>query len=387
MTNIFRNLLAGVAAVGLVGTGAALRTGTLTLATPAAHAAPVGIPTDGSIADAAERAVDSVVGISVKMTGDRMVDIFGDAAQGPQVEAQGSGVIVTADGRILTNSHVVDKATEIKVLLSDGGEYYAKVIGKDPKADLAVIQLQGRFPTLKPIAFGDSASLRLGDVVLTIGNGLGLGNSVSVGIVSAKSRGMGGHIEEYEDFIQTDAVINHGNSGGALVNLKGELVGINTAIASRTGEYSGIGFAIPMTMVRPIMDMLVKDGHVTRGYLGVTIGTATPSMMDEHKLGAPHGAAIGEVQQGSPAQRAGLVEGDVVVAINGTEVRTGEALRNTIALIKPGTNVTLDLVHRDGRAARTQATLGELADQPVAADNGGNSDDDEQPIQIRRRGR
>ncbi len=358
MTNLLRNLLAGVAAVGLVGTGAALRTGT-----PSAYATPSGIPTDGSIADAAERAVDSVVGISVKLTGDRTVDMFGDAMQGPQVEAQGSGVIVTASGRILTNSHVVDKATEIKVLLADGGEYAAKVVGKDPKADLAVIQLQGHFPTLKPIAFGDSANLRLGDVVLTIGNGLGLGNSVSVGIVSAKSRGMGGHIEEYEDFIQTDAVINHGNSGGALVNLKGELIGINTAIASRTGEYSGIGFAIPMTMVRPIMDMLVKDGKVSRGYLGVTIGTATPTIAEAKKLGASHGAAIGEVQAGSPAQRAGLVEGDVVVAINGAEVRTGEALRNTIALIRPGSLVDLDVVHRDGRGSKLRATLGELPEQ------------------------
>ncbi len=358
MTSMFRNLIAGVAAIGLVGTGAALRVGT-----PTANATPAGIPTDGSIADAAERAVDSVVGISVKMTGDRTIDMFGDAMQGPAVEAQGSGVIVTAGGRILTNSHVVDKATEIKVLLSDGGEYLAKVVGKDPKADLAVIQLQGRFPTLKPIAFGDSSTLRLGDVVLTIGNGLGLGNSVSVGIVSAKSRGMGGHIEEYEDFIQTDAVINHGNSGGALVNLKGELVGINTAIASRTGEYSGIGFAIPMTMVRPIMDQLVADGHVSRGYLGVAIGTATPTIAEDKKLGATHGAAVGDVQQGSPAQRAGLVEGDVVVAINGTEVRTGEALRNTIALIKPGTSVDLDVVHRDGRSSRMRATLGELPEQ------------------------
>jgi S1-C subfamily serine protease len=387
MTNILRNLVAGVAAVGLVGTGAALHP--LRFGTQSALATPVGIPTDGSIADAAERAVDSVVGISVKMTGDRVTNIFGDAMQTAPVEAQGSGVIVTANGRILTNSHVVDKATEIKVLLSDGGEYLAKVVGKDPKADLAVIQLQGKFPTLKPIAFGDSTGLRLGDVVLTIGNGLGLGNSVSVGIVSAKSRGMGGHIEEYEDFIQTDAVINHGNSGGALVNLKGELVGINTAIASRTGEYSGIGFAIPMTMVRPIMDQLVATGKVSRGYLGVTIGTATPTLQDEKKLGAPHGAAIGEVQQGSPAQRAGLTEGDVVVAINGGEVRTGEALRNTIALIKPGTSVTLDVVHRNGSSTRVTAQLGELPEQPVVMAPTGGDDDDDQPVvpQIRRRGR
>ena len=190
---MFRNLIAGVAADRarrLPGRGACA-----SACRPRARP-PAGIPTDGSIADAAERAVDSVVGIAVKMTGDRTIDMFGDAMQGPQVEAQGSGVIVTASGRILTNSHVVDKATEIKVLLSDGSEYTAKVVGKDPKADLAVLQLEGRFPALKPIAIGDSSNLRLGDVVLTIGNGLGLGNSVSVGIVSAKSRGMGGHIEE-----------------------------------------------------------------------------------------------------------------------------------------------------------------------------------------------
>ena len=360
MNSTIRNALAGLAAVGLVGTGAALRTGSsVAQATPS-------IPVDGTIADVAEKTFDSVVSIETKVAvRDNVYQVFGDDDEQQQQQqmmtGKGSGVIVTSNGRILTNAHVVDGAQDIKVTLTDGTEYDAKVIGKDTKADLAVLQLKGNLPPLKPVTFGDSSVLRLGDVVLAIGDGLGVGKSVSMGIVSAKNRG-GRGIEEYEDFIQTDAAINHGNSGGALVNMKGELVGINTAIASRTGEYSGIGFAIPTSMARPIMDMLVKDGRVSRGFLGVNIATVTPGLAREHKLGTNRGALIADVQPDSPAAKAGLVEGDVVIAVDGTEVKTGDALRNTIAMIKPGTTIALEVVHTDSHKASIKATLGELPD-------------------------
>jgi serine protease Do len=363
-----RHLLAALAAIGLVGTGAALRTGPSTAnATPAAAA---GIPTDGTIADVSERTMDSVVEIT--MTGqtaddDDMMDpssFFGGGFGGhEQKVGQASGVIVTASGRILTNAHVVDGFNELKVKLSDGSEYTAKVIGKDMKADLAVIQLQGNLPALHPIAWGDSENLRLGDIVLAVGNGLGVGKSVSMGIVSAKGRANVG-IEQYEDFIQTDAAINQGNSGGALVNLKGELVGINTAIASRNGGSVGIGFAIPSSMARPIMEMLVKDGKVTRGYLGVEIVTDNAQLAAKEKLGATHGVAVGRVEAAGPAGRANLKSGDVIVGINGQPMRRSEILRNTIAMTRPGTTVALDVVHRNGSKDTVKVKLGQLPDEP-----------------------
>jgi Do/DeqQ family serine protease len=359
-----RTLLAAVAVVGLVGTGAALRSG----ANPAS-AAPVALA-DGSISDVAERVVDSVVNISTSHAieagpasfdpffSDPFSPGFGDPSD-RKAMSKGSGVVVTSSGRILTNAHVVKDADDIKVTLHDGNDYDAKVVGVDPKADLAVIQLKGTLPALKPLTFGDSSALRLGEVVLAIGDPFGVGKSVTMGIVSAKGRG-GMGIEEYEDFIQTDAAINPGNSGGALVNLKGELIGINTAIASKSGGYAGIGFAIPTNMARPIMEMLIKDGKVSRGYLGVSIGTATPVIAREEKLGAQHGALIARVEADSPASRAGLTAGDVVTGINGAEIRTGYVLRNTIAMIKPGSTVDLEVVHRDGNKATIKAKLGEL---------------------------
>ena len=368
-----RSILAAVAAFGLVGAGAALKSGTQTVS-----AAPAGIPTDGTVADVAEKVVDSVVTISVKgeqggdmdMMGGDPLDMFGG---GPRVmQGEGSGVIVTANGRILTNAHVVNGFSDIKVTLPDGTDVDAKVIGKDPKVDLAVLQLKGTFPPLKPIAWGDSSSLRLGDIVLAIGDGMGVGKSVSMGIVSAKNRHFGNkqRIEEYEDFIQTDATVNPGNSGGALVNLKGELVGINTAIASRSGGSQGIGFAIPTNMARPIMEMLVKDGKVTRGYLGVNIVGVTPTLAKEYKLGTTAGVAVAGVQKGGPAALAHLAEGDVIVALNGTPVREDDVLRTQIALTRPGTNVDLDVVHRDGSRATARVKLGEMPDEQPAAQQG-----------------
>jgi len=192
---------------------------------------------------------------------------------------------------------------------------------------------------------------------------MGIGKSVSMGIVSAKGR-KNLNIEEYEDFIQTDATINPGNSGGALVNLKGELVGINTAIASQSGGSQGIGFAIPTNMARPIMEMLIKDGKVSRGYLGVNIATVTPSILAEHKLGANSGVVIAGIAPNGPAAKTGLAEGDVVVALAGKTIKTDLELRTTIAAMKPGSTVELDVVHQDGKKATIKAKLGELPEQP-----------------------
>ena len=364
-----RTLLSAAAVIGLVGTGAALRPGL----TPA-HASPA-VLTDGSIPDVAERVVDSVVNIStshVVEAGPASFDPFFSDPFSPgfgdpgdrKAMSKGSGVIVTASGRILTNAHVVKDADDIKVTLHDGNDYDAKVVGVDPKADLAVIQLKGALPALKPLTFGDSSTLRLGDVVLAIGDPFGVGKSVTMGIVSAKGRG-GMGIEEYEDFIQTDAAINPGNSGGALVNLRGELIGINTAIASKSGGYAGIGFAIPTNMARPIMEMLIKDGKVSRGYLGVSIGTVSPQLAKEERLPTQHGALIAGLDPDGPAARSGLTAGDVVVGLNGTEIRTGDVLRNTIAMIKPGTTVDLDVIHRTGNKAQIKAKLGELPSDTV----------------------
>jgi serine protease Do len=369
---VFRNFLAAAAVVGLIGTGAALRSGSSPApATPAAQS-------DNTHTDVAERVVDSVVNISTSRavdTGPAAFDPFFSNPFSPgfgdpgdrKAMSKGSGVIVTASGRILTNAHVIKDADDIKVTLHDGNDYEAKVIGTDPKADLAVIQLKGSVPTLKPLVFGDSSTLRLGEVVLAIGDPFGVGKSVTMGIVSAKGRG-GMGIEEYEDFIQTDAAINPGNSGGALVNLKGELVGINTAIASKSGGYAGIGFAIPTNMARPIMEMLIKDGKVSRGYLGVSIGTVTPVIAKEYNLSVQRGALIAGVDPKGPASRIGLAEGDVVVGLNGTEIKTGDVLRNTIAMIKPGTTVELQVVRKSGNKEAIKAKLGELpADNVVPA--------------------
>ena len=362
---VHRHLVAAFAAIGLVGAGAALRS----TAVPTAHATP-SIPTDGTIADVAERVVDSVVNISVSKAervdnidvSDDGVSPFGQTPH--KTGAKGSGVIVTASGRILTNAHVVDGFDEIKVTLQDGTELDAKVIGKDTRADLAVLQLKGNVPrNLRPLTFGDSSTLRLGDLVLAVGDGMGVGKSVSMGIVSAKGLGNVG-IEEYEDFIQTDAVINPGNSGGALVNLKGELVGINTAIASRSGGYQGIGFAIPSNMARPIMEMLVRDGKVSRGYLGVNIETVNAKIAKEDQLPVASGVEVKSVQPGSPAQAAHLAVRDVIVALDGRPMKDGASLRNTIALIRPGTMVALDVVHQNGSRHTMKAQLAELPDQP-----------------------
>jgi Do/DeqQ family serine protease len=327
-----------------------------------------------AISDVAEATVTSVVNVASERTVD-----FGPAAHDPlftdprspfyldpdeqKQKSLGSGVIVSKDGRILTNAHVVAGAEMVRVTLSDGTELDAKVVGSDQQSDLAVLQLQGDLPTLRPIPMGDSSKLRLGEVVLAIGNPFGVGQAVTMGIVSAKGRAALGMVD-YEDFIQTDAAINPGNSGGALVDLDGNLVGINTAIVSRSGGYEGIGFAIPTNMAAPIMKMLVEDGKVSRGYIGVMLQTLTRDVAAEKKLSVKRGVLVSSVVEGTPAARAGLLEGDVVVAVDGKTVEDVGRLRNHIAMKGADQTVELELVRGKDRKTLSVKTA-ELPDQDV----------------------
>ena len=276
----------------------------------------------------------------------------------------GSGVIVSADGYILTNNHVVDKADTIYIRTHDNRKVQAKVIGTDPKTDIAVIKAEAK--DLKPIAIGDSDALRVGEWVIAIGSPLGenLARTVTQGIVSAKGRANVG-LADYEDFIQTDAAINPGNSGGPLVNINGELVGINTAIASRTGGFQGIGFAVPSNMARQIMQSLIKTGKVTRGWLGVTIQDVDENIAKGLKLNKAEGALVSTVVDNSPAKAGGMKTGDVILEINGKKIRDTIELRNTVARTSPGTTIKL-LVWRDGALKTLSVKLDELPDQPVA---------------------
>lgn len=300
------------------------------------------------VSDVAEACIDSVVHISTS-TGSR---------RSPIGSGLGSGVIIDPKGVILTNNHVVENARSILVTLNDGRKFDARVKGVDPKSDLAVIELEGNPRGLKSLKFGDSASLRLGEYVLAIGNPFGLSGSVTMGIVSAKGRANVG-IVDYEDFIQTDAAINPGNSGGALVNLRGELVGINTAILSRSGGYQGIGFSIPSNMAKPIMESLVNDGRVRRGWLGISIEDVTPKIATELGMRDAKGVLVRSVQANSPAARAGLRRGDVVLKIKQEEVNSSTRLRNIVALEGAGASVTFT-IFRDGATKALRIQLGEL---------------------------
>jgi serine protease Do len=353
--------------------------------TPEAQAAPVTVLAHpaltqaggaaANIADIAEKATPSVVNISLtklsKVRGQMPFPFFfGPPGQGPDQERReqgmGSGVVVSSDGYVLTNNHVVSDAQEIKVTLYDKREFDAEVVGTDPKSDVAVIRIKAAPSDLKPIAIGDSSRIRLGDVVLAIGNPFGVGQTVTMGIVSAKGRADVG-IVDYEDFIQTDAAINPGNSGGALVNMEGQLIGINTAILSRSGGYQGIGFAIPTNMVSPIMESLKKYGKVTRGWLGVSIQDVDQELSTAMKLPTSRGVLVSDVQDGSPAQKSGLKRGDVVVKIDGRSVETTGQFRNAIALGGSGKKVNLEL-YRDGKLQTIAASLGEMPqDKPVSA--------------------
>lgn len=263
---------------------------------------------------------------------------------------EGSGVIVTRDGYILTNNHVIEGATEVTVTLHDRRELPAKVIGGDPRTDVAVIKVDASDLPVLPIS--DSAKVQVGDVALAMGNPFGIGQTVTMGIISATGRG-GLNPENYEDFIQTDAAINPGNSGGALVNASGQLIGINTAIISRTGGNQGIGFAIPINMAREVMDQLVKTGKVVRGYIGAGVQDITPDLAKAFKLPQASGAAIASVEPDSPAEKGGLKAGDVVTAINGEPISDGRALRLRVSRTPPGTPIKLTVQRPEGPTTLT----------------------------------
>ncbi len=335
-----------------------------------------------TIADVAERVTPSVVNISATkvekistppMLNDPMLRrFFGPGFGGPgsehpterRAQGLGSGVIVSSDGIILTNHHVVDHAEDIKVQTSDKREFEADVVGSDAKSDLAVLRLKGKVSGLRALPLGDSSRLRLGEVVLAVGNPFGVGQTVTMGIVSAKGRADMG-IADYEDFIQTDAAINPGNSGGALVNMAGQLIGINTAILSRTGGSQGIGFAIPTNMAKPIMDSLLKTGKVVRGYLGINIQDLNAELAKGLDLKGTHGVLVADVREGSPAEKAGLKRGDVVTAINGRPTETTGHLRNLVASAGANKTVKVDIL-RDGKHQSIDVKLGELPEEKLS---------------------
>ena len=270
----------------------------------------------------------------------------------------GSGVIVSADGYVVTNNHVVDGADLVTVALTDGREFTAKVVGRDPQTDLAVVKIDAK--DLPAVTFADSAKSEVGDRVLAIGNPFGIGETVTSGIVSAKGRNVGilAEVEGYEDFIQTDAAINPGNSGGALVDINGRLLGINTAILSRNGGFQGVGLAVPANLVSQVADSLVKTGKVTRGYLGVNIQTITPALAESFSLKNNKGALISDIVPDSPAAKAGLQEGDVITALNGSPVTDANNLKNQVSSFSPGTTLNLDVL-RDGKTETVAATTAE----------------------------
>jgi Do/DeqQ family serine protease len=283
-----------------------------------------------------------------------------------QFQSAGSGVIVDAkNGYIITNHHVVENASEITITLLDNRTFTAKVIGSDEGADVAV--LQAKQPNLIAMALGDSAKLEVGDYVVAIGNPFGLQHTVTAGIVSALGRsGINPEAGGYEDFIQTDASINPGNSGGALVNLRGELVGINSAILSRSGGNIGIGFAIPVNMVKSVMDQLIKFGEVKRGVLGVQLYSVTPDIAKEFGLTETTGALVAGVSKGSSAERAGIKTGDIIISLNGTTMKSSGELRNAIGMLHVGDKVEIGLL-RDGKPHKVSALIAERSDVESSA--------------------
>jgi serine protease Do len=291
----------------------------------------------------------------------------------PRQQGIGSGVIVTKDGYILTNNHVVDGADEVKVAMQDGREFNAKVIGRDPKSDVAVIKIDAK--DLPTVPMADSEKVEVGDVVLAVGNPFGIGQTVTTGIVSATGRA-GAVGLDYEDFIQTDAAINPGNSGGALVDAEGRLIGINTAILSRSGGNQGIGFAIPVNLARDVMESLVKDGRVTRGYLGVMIQDLNPALAKQFELKDSEGALVGDVTPKSPAEKAGLKSGDIIVEFNGKKVTDSRHLKLEVARVKPGETVPVKVL-REGSRKTIEVTVREIpgTQELSKKDNSSNTED------------
>ena len=270
-------------------------------------------------------------------------------------QSLGSGVIIDPDGFILTNNHVVSMADEIKVFLGDRREFKGKIVGNDPKTDLAIIKIDAS--ELPSIPWGDSSNLQVGELVLAVGNPFGLNQTVTMGIISAVGRANVG-IADYEDFIQTDAAINPGNSGGALVNLKGELIGINTAIYTQSGGYMGVGFAVPSNMARLVMESLISEGRVVRGWLGIIIQDLNADLTEQFGLNETRGALVSDVLDDSPAQMGGLQRGDVILELNEEPVENVNQLRNRVAQMPAGSTVRLTVI-RDEERKEFSVTIGE----------------------------
>lgn len=352
---------------------------------------PAPVVVDGvrtSYADVVERTSPAVVRIEiehkekaskVQAPGDDFFRQFQVPQQNqrPQIErGLGSGVIVDANGTILTNYHVIDGADKVTVRMSDNKSYQAKVVGSDQPSDLAVIKIEAE--NLPFLTLGDSDLVRVGDIVLAIGNPLGIGQTVTAGIISAKGRRTGlSDGQSFEDFLQTDAPINRGNSGGALVDLQGQLIGINSQILSPGGAAGGnigIAFSIPSNMARSVLEQLLKDGKVHRGMLGVKIQNLTPDVAKAFDVSDHSGVIISSIQSGSAAEKAGLKGGDVITAINGEKVDDSNVVRNKIASTAPGTTVKLTIV-RGGKEQEISATLDEFT--PADNKNGPNSEDND----------
>ncbi len=338
---------------------------TITQASAKARSAELRPPVD-TYSVAARKAMPSVVNIStskeVKVPRHPLMDdplfrrFFGEQldSETQRASSLGSGVIVGTEGYILTNNHVIEQADEIEVSLNDGRQARARIVGTDPDSDLAVLKVE--LENLPAITFGTLDQVNVGDVVLAIGNPFGVGQTVTMGIVSALERTHLG-INTFENFIQTDAAINPGNSGGALVDSAGNLIGVNTAIFSRSGGSMGIGFAIPVSLARQVMQQIIQTGSVTRGWIGVEVDDLSPEMADSYKLTKAKGVLIAGVVRGGPADRAGVHPGDILVEVNGKTVPNPSAMLNVVAAVQPGSVAALKLL-RNGKPVALNLTVG-----------------------------